>query len=227
MRHHVTMESAEREALARAALSGYAHGPGANEVARDRALRDLDTSSLVVLVEGVSDQIALVTLAARRGVSLQDRGVLALPSGGATSMAKYLIQLADDPRALGIACLCDAAEAPAIRRAISTAGLAAGGEGNPQGRFIGLFVCVDDLEDELIRAVGVGRATAVIESQGDLRSLEKLMMQPEWRSEQPDRQIRRFIGSGAGRKLRYARLFADEIDLDCLPDPLEALLEAL
>jgi hypothetical protein len=40
--------------------------------------------------------------------------------------------------------------------------------------------------------------------------------------------MRRFLGSGAGRKLRYARLLVEEaVDRDALPRPLHALLEAL
>lgn len=36
--------------------------------------------------------------------------------------------------------------------------------------------------------------------------------------------MRRFLGSGARRKLRYARLLVESVDLDRVPDPLEAVL---
>jgi hypothetical protein len=40
--------------------------------------------------------------------------------------------------------------------------------------------------------------------------------------------MRRFLGSGARRKLRYARLLVEAaVDLDRLPRPLDALLTAV
>jgi hypothetical protein len=35
---------------------------------------------------------------------------------------------------------------------------------------LGFYVCVNDLEDELIRAVGIAGVEALFDSQGDLRS---------------------------------------------------------
>jgi hypothetical protein len=89
---------------------------------------------------------------------------------------------------------------------------------------MGFYVCVEDLEDELIRAVGAARVVALIESQGDLGSFRSLQRQPQWRGQHADAQLRRFLGSGATRKLRYARLLAGALDLDRLPHPLEAVL---
>ena len=89
---------------------------------------------------------------------------------------------------------------------------------------LGFYVCVEDLEDELIRAVGAMRVEALIDSQGDLGSFQSLQRQLEWRSQPTVAQLRRFLGSGASRKLRYARLLAGSVDLDRLPHPLEAAL---
>jgi hypothetical protein len=47
---------------------------------------------------------------------------------------------------------------------------------------------------------------------------------PAWRSRAPEEQLRRFMGSGAGRKIRYARLLVDALDLDCVPRPLDGVL---
>jgi hypothetical protein len=89
---------------------------------------------------------------------------------------------------------------------------------------LGFYVCVEDLEDELIRAIGAARVEELIDSQGDLGSFRSLQRQPEWRGQPAGAQLRRFLGSGARRKLRYARLLAGAVGLDRLPHPLEALL---
>ena len=47
----------------------------------------------VVLVEGVSDQRALVTLARRRGRDLEAEGVSVVPIGGAHGIGQYLERL--------------------------------------------------------------------------------------------------------------------------------------
>lgn len=223
----VEMNSEKRAALARAALSGYAHGPQATTIARKRALEDLSSARSVVLVEGVSDQIAVETLAGRHGRDLAAAGVTVVPAGGASEMVKLLVQLAGDPgRSVQLAGLCDASEEPAVCEGIRTAGLGAPATREEMGS-VGFFVCVEDLEDELIRASGINNAVAVVESQGDLRSFEKLQHQPAWRGQPVARQLRRFIGSGARRKLRYARLLAGSLDLARTPRPIEALLEEL
>jgi hypothetical protein len=59
-----------------------------------------------------------------------------------------------------------------------------------------------------VRAIGTARVEALIDSQGDLGSFRSLQRQPEWRSQPTGTQLRRFLGSGARRKLRYARLLA-------------------
>ena len=89
---------------------------------------------------------------------------------------------------------------------------------------LGFYVCVQDLEDELIRAVGVARVEVLFESQGDLGPFRTLQMQPGWRGQDVEAQMRRFLGSGARRKLRYARLLVGSMDLDRAPRPLDALL---
>ena len=93
---------------------------------------------------------------------------------------------------------------------------------------LGFYVCVDDLEDELIRAVGAEAAEMLFASQGDLASFRSLQSQPAWRGREPEAQIHRFLGSGSGRKLRYARLLVEEaVGRDTLPRPLDAMLTAV
>ena len=61
------MDVAGRRELARRALDGYVSGPAASIRATARALAKVDNAVAVVLVEGISDQIALETAAVGRG----------------------------------------------------------------------------------------------------------------------------------------------------------------
>jgi hypothetical protein len=168
-----------------------------------------DTTRAVVLVEGVSDQTAVETLAARHGRDLAAEGVVVLPVGGAHGVRRHLQQLPD----LRILALCDAGEVHVVRRALAEAG-----RGD-------VFVCDKDLEDELIRAAGTDRVKEVFAEHGDLAAFHTIQRQPAWRGRDEAAQMRRFLAAGARRKLRYARLLA--LNLDRIPPPLTALLAAI
>jgi hypothetical protein len=88
-----------------------------------------------------------------------------------------------------------------------------------------VFVCVVDLEDELIRALGAERVREILEAEGDLGAFRTLQKQPEWRGRPVEEQLRRWLGSGARRKLRYACLLVDALDLDRVPKPLAGVIE--
>ena len=215
-----------RRELASRLLSGYVHGPEAATQATARALTKAADANAVMLVEGVSDQMAVETIAARRGQDFGAQHVVVVPIGGAHAFTRYLKQFGPAGAGLRLTGLCDVGEENAVRR-----GLAGAGIGSPVGRAdmerLGFYVCVEDLEDELIRAVGTARVAELIDSQGDLGSFRSLQRQPEWRGQPAGAQLRRFLGSGAGRKLRYARLLAGEVGLDRLPHPLEAVTRAM
>jgi hypothetical protein len=83
---------------------------------------------------------------------------------------------------------------------------------------------VDDLEDELIHALGAPAVEQAIEAEGDLGPFRTLQNQPEWRGRRVEEQLRRFMGSGGSRKIRYARLLVEALDLDEIPRPLERVL---
>jgi hypothetical protein len=210
-----------RRARASRLLEGYVHGPAAATEATARALAKAAAAEAVVLVEGVSDQIAVETLAARRGRDLASERVVVLPMGGAHAITRYLTQFGPAGAGLKLAGLCDVREENIVRRGLASAGVGSPGSRADMER-LGFYVCVEDLEDELIRAIGVGRVEALIDSLGDLGSFRSLQRQPEWRGQRPEAQLRRFLGSGATRKLRYARVLAGAVDLDLLPHPLEA-----
>lgn len=217
------MDFATRSELASRLLDGYVHGPAAATEATARALAKAAAAAAVVLVEGISDQIAVETLAGRRGRDLDAERVVVLPIGGAHAMRRFLTEFGPAGAGLRLAGLCDIGEEYVVRR-----GLASARVGVPRTRAdmdrLGFYVCTEDLEDELIRAIGAGRVEELADSQGDLGSFRSLQRQPEWRGQAAGAQLRRFLGSGARRKLRYARLLAGAVDLDRLPHPLEAVL---
>ena len=64
--------------------------PGGPQATR-RALARVADARAIVLVEGISDQIALATLAARRGRDLDDEGIVVVPIGGAQAIGRFLV----------------------------------------------------------------------------------------------------------------------------------------
>jgi hypothetical protein len=163
---------------------------------------------MLVLVEGASDECALRVLAARLGRSLD--GVEIAPLGGAGNAAAFLERV----RGQRVAGLYDAGEARQFRRALGTDDLEAAG----------FFACDPDLEHELIRALGAEAVEEVVAEHGDLRRFRTFQAQPAQRAVPIERQLWRFIGTAAGRKLAYAGHLVEALDLERVPRPLELLL---
>jgi hypothetical protein len=187
-------------------------------------MRDVDDLRAVVLVEGTSDQQAVEALAERRGRDLEAEGVSVMPIGGAQAIGRFLARFG--PRGLDVrlAGLFDVAEEDDFRRGLERAGL-----GSNLTRVdmeqLGFYACVADLEEELIRAVGAARVLKVAEAQGDLGSFRTLQKQPAWHGRSVEEQLRRFMGSGGRRKIRYARLLVEALDLGEVPRPLDRVLD--
>ena len=177
----------------------------------------------VVLVEGISDQVALETLAERRGRELGAEGISIVPIGGATNIGSFLDLFGPQGFNVSLAGLCDAAEEGDFQRGLERAGLGSNLTRAGMER-LGFYVCVADLEDELIRALGAGSVQEVLDAQGDLGPFRTLQKQPAWRGRTDEEQLRRFMGSGGSRKIRYARLLVDALDLTRVPRPLDRVL---
>jgi hypothetical protein len=177
----------------------------------------------VVLVDGVSDQHALEALAERRGRDLDAEGISVVPIGGAQSIGRFLNQFGPQGLDLKLAGLCDAGEEGDFRRGLERAGLGSDLSRAEMER-LGFYVCVADLEDELIRAHGAASVEQVVDAQGDLGPFRTLQKQPDWRGRPTEAQLRRFMGSGARRKIRYARLLVETLDLSRMPRPLDGVL---
>jgi hypothetical protein len=204
-------------------LAGYVSGPAAATEATAVALVRAAGARAIVLVEGVSDQIAVETLARRLGRDLAGEGVVVLPAGGARGFARYLRRFGPRGCDVRLAGLCDAGEAHFVGRGLAAAGLGMPGSPDDMER-LGFFVCVEDLEDELIRAAGPGRVTEVFAAHGDLGAFRTIQRQPAWRGKDEAAQLRRFIAAGGRRKSRYARLLTEAVAVDQVPRPLTALL---
>lgn len=180
----------------------------------------------VVLVEGVSDQLAVTTLAGRCGRDLRAEGVAVLPMQGATNIGHFLRRYGPQGLNLGLAGLCDAAEMHFYQKGFERAGLGtvASRSELADRRF---FVCDDDLEDELIRALGVAAVEQILGQHGDLASFRILQRQPDQQGKPDHARLRRFLGTRGGRKIQYAPILVEAVDLACMPAPLARLVASI
>ncbi|MFF0291272.1 TOPRIM nucleotidyl transferase/hydrolase domain-containing protein [Streptomyces sp. NPDC005262] len=195
-------------------VSCWAAG-GAGEPASDLAVR-LGLRTAVVL-EGPSDLEAVEALTARRGRDLAAEGVCVVPMGGAMSVGRYAGLLGPPGLGLRLTGLCDEREQRFYTRGLERARA-------PHG---GFFVCVADLEDELIRALGTSRVEEIIRAEGDLRAWQTFLRQPAHHGRPRQQQLRRFLGTKKGRKIRYGRLLVETLDLGEVPAPLDGLVSSL
>ncbi|MFJ6015438.1 TOPRIM nucleotidyl transferase/hydrolase domain-containing protein [Streptomyces sp. NPDC092952] len=171
----------------------------------------------VVLLEGPSDAAAVDALAAARGRDLAAEGVCVLPMGGAMSVGRFAGLLGPTGLGLRLTGLCDERERGYYARGLERAGAV------PQE----FFVCAADLEEELIRALGVARVRELIAAEGDLRPLETFLGQPAQQGRAPEQQIRRFLGTKKGRKIHYGRVLVEALGPGRAPAPLDDLFAAL
>jgi hypothetical protein len=177
----------------------------------------------VVLVEGESDRIALLTLAERRGRDLAAERVDVVAMGGITNTRAFATRYGPHGLGVPLAGLYDAPDEPKLVNGLVAAGLGAASE--PDGLAgLGFFRCSDDLEDELIRALGVPGVEAVIDAAGESHSLRLLAGMPAQRGWTREAVLRRFLGVRSGRKARYAALLVEALPADRVPQPLAAVL---
>jgi Overcoming lysogenization defect protein-like, TOPRIM domain len=184
---------------------------------------DTPDVSVVVVVEGESDQIAIEAMAARRGIDLVAAGVRIVVLGGAHRIGRFLDELGPLTDGLRLVGLCDANEEPVFRKALERAGFGSDLT-RAEMEQLGFYVCVADLEDELIRAVGATAVEEILRANGDLHRFRTLQQMPAWRGRATEEQLRRFMGSGGRRKIRYARFLIDALDLESVPRPLDQVL---
>jgi hypothetical protein len=158
----------------------------------------------VILVEGITDRIALEAVAERLGLDLD--GVEIVPIGGAQAVRRVAAEY-DRVKLLG---LCDAGEERYFRRVLVD----------------GVFVCTADLEDELLRALGPERVEAVLAAEGDLETFRNFQNQPYWRGRPVEAQLRRWLQASDNRGKRYPPLLVGALEPAEIPEPLAGVLAA-
>ena len=174
----------------------------------------------VILVEGVSDQLALEALAARRGRDLEAEGISIVPIGGAHAIGRALRRFGPGGFDVKLAGLCDAGEEGAFAHGLERAGLGTN-LSRPDLEALGFFVCDADLEHELVRALGADAVLRIVEEQRELSAFRTFQKQPAKRDLDLEEQLWRFMWN---RKIRYAPLLVGALDLDDVPRPLDGVL---
>jgi hypothetical protein len=158
----------------------------------------------VVLVEGVTDRIALEAVARRLALDLD--AIEIVPIGGAQAVRRAAAQH-EGERVVG---LCDAGEERFFRRVLGDA----------------TYVCDKDLEEELIRALGPDRVQQVVAAQGELETFRNFQNQLYWRRRPVELQLRRWLQNG-GRQHRYPPFLVEAMEPDEIPGPLAGVLDAV
>lgn len=196
------------------AVTSWATG-GPDGPARDLAER-LGVRT-AVLLEGLSDVAAVEALAARRGRDLAAEKVCVVPMGGAMSVGRYARLLGPPGLGLRLTGLCDEGEKGFYERGLTRS----------QASLQDIYVCTADLEDELIRALGTSAIEEIFRSEGDFRAWQSFQCQPAQQGRPRHQQVRRFLGTKKGRKIRYGRLLVEALAPDRTPPPLGGLLASL
>jgi hypothetical protein len=158
----------------------------------------------VVLVEGITDRIALEAVAAKLGRDLVGEGVEVVPIGGAQAVRRAFAEHEGER----VAGLCDRPEERWFRRVLGDA----------------TYVCVENLEDELIRALGAQRVEDVVAAEGELETFRNFQNQPAWRGRPVEAQLRRWFHAADRRATRYPPLLIAALDPDEIPPPLAGVL---
>jgi hypothetical protein len=164
----------------------------------------------VVLVEGTSDQLAVETLARRRGHDLAAERITVVAMGGYGNLPRFLEQ----HRGARLAGLYDAGEEQHFLRALGCAT-------RDELEQAGFYACTRDLEDELTRAVGPEGMERVLEAERELRAFRTFQKQPAHRDRPLAEQLHGFMWN---RKQRYAVLLVEALDLARVPRPLDRAL---
>jgi hypothetical protein len=155
---------------------------------------------VVIAVEGTSDKVVLERISRRLGRDLEAERISIQAIGGAHAIRRFVAELVPDVAVRG---LCDENEEHLFRRVLDD-----------------VYVCVPDLEGELIRAIGVERMLEIV----DRDSFETLQRQPAQRGRPLELQLHRWLRSISSRYHRYLPILVDALEPDRVPAPLAGVL---
>lgn len=178
------------------------------------------TARLHVLVEGASDRAAVEALAVRRGLDLAACSAVVVLMGGAGGAHRAVT--AAVAASADVCGLYDVGEQRFVASALVRTGLATAGD-RAELAVLGFHACERDLEDELVRALGVEATLAVVEALGDRDRFRTFSSQPEWRGRPVTDRLHRFFGTTSGRKDRYGYALAAATPVE--PPSIRALLD--
>jgi hypothetical protein len=154
----------------------------------------------VIAVEGVSDKVVLETISRRLGRDLEAEGIRIQAIGGAHAIRRFVAELGSDVTVRG---LCDDNEQHLFRRVLDA-----------------VYVCVPDLEGELIRAIGLERVLELV----DADAFAKMRRQPAHRETPVEQALHRWLRSSSSRFHRYLPVLTAAVELDRVPAPLLGVL---
>jgi len=196
----------------------------------------VDSPATWVLLEGTSDVAAIRALRSTRGIDPAEDPCVLVDMGGATNIRRHLRAAAEtDPRPRVIG-LCDEREAPYFVRALTAyrSVVPVPAEPAPPAGVsvatmpdVGFQICRRDLEDELMRALGVEGTLAVLADLDLDTTFEAFTRQLAWQGRPVLDQLRRFCGTTSGRKELLAGAMAAALTIEATPPPLAALLERM
>ena len=183
------------------------------------------TVRTLVLVEGNSDAGAVRALADLLGCDLNSNHIQIWSADGVTNFSHLLVDFVHKHPGAEFCGMYDVADERHVRRALTHAAIPVAAHESLES--VGFFACVADLEDELIRALGVAGVERVLEAQGELISFRRFQAMPQHRSTPEHRQLHRFLGTRATRKIRSAQRLVEALGLAGLPRPLAKLAAKL
>jgi len=140
-----------------------------------------------VLVEGNSDRQAVFAAAVAVGRELANEGVTDVSMGGATNIERFVGPHGVGGLDLELVGLCDQQELRFFERFLDRDDI---------------FGCQTDLEDELIRAIGVEDMVRFIDDQGELKPFRTFQKRPAQRDRTLAQHVHRYCGIRAGRTTR-------------------------
>ena len=147
-----------------------------------------------------------------------------LPIGGAHAIGTHLERFGPRGLDLKVAGLCDVGEEGTFKRALERTGVGGADLTRDDMEDLGFYVCVTDLEDELVRALGSAAVLRIVEAEGELGPFRTFQKQPAKRELRLEEQLWRFMWN---RKIRYAPLLVGALDLGSVPRPLDGVLAHL